>query len=60
MKQRCESDQFIVINDDLKRLATDFLSNRKRGKERKTAERHRESVREAEHCGEGKIASAIK
>ncbi len=42
MKQRCESDQFIVINDDLKRLAMDFISNRKRGKERKTAERQRE------------------
>ncbi len=39
-----------------------FISNGKKGKDSKTAERQRESVcvREAEHCRERKIASAIK
>jgi hypothetical protein len=39
-----------------------FISNGKKGKESKTAERQRESVcvRDAEHCGERKIASTIK
>jgi len=44
-QQRCESEQFIVINDNLKRFARDFfISNGKNGEESKTAERHRESV----------------
>jgi hypothetical protein len=37
-----------------------FISNGKRGKESKTEERQRESVGEAERCGERKMASAIK
>ncbi len=37
-----------------------FISNGKKRKARKTAERQRECVREAEHCGEREIASAIK
>jgi hypothetical protein len=37
-----------------------FISYGKKGKESKTAERHRECVREAEHCGERKITSTIK
>ncbi len=60
MKQRCESEQFIVINDNLKRLADIFISNGKKGKESKTEERQRECVQEAEHCGQRKMASAIK
>jgi hypothetical protein len=39
-----------------------FISNERRGKESKTAERQRESVcvRETEHCWKRGIASAIK
>jgi hypothetical protein len=37
-------EQFIVINDNLKRLARDFISTGKREKESKTAERQRVSV----------------
>ncbi len=65
-QQRCESEQFIVIIDDLKRFAGIFISNGKNGKESKTAERQRERerervcVQEAECCGERKIGSAIK
>jgi hypothetical protein len=46
----------------LKGVPGDFISNRKKGKESKTEERQRERerVREAEHCGERKIALAIK
>ncbi len=36
VKQQCESEQFIVINDYMKRVARDFMSNGKRGKESKT------------------------
>jgi hypothetical protein len=60
-QQRCESEPLIVINDNLKRFARFFfISNGKKGKESKSVERQREHVREAEHCGERKIASAIK
>jgi hypothetical protein len=31
VKQRCESEQFIVINDNLKRLARDFNIKQKEG-----------------------------
>ncbi len=39
-----------------------FISNRKKVKESRIAERQRESVcvREAEHCGKRKIAPPIK
>jgi hypothetical protein len=40
VKQQCESEQFIVINDYMKRVAKDFISNGKRVKESK---RQRES-----------------
>ncbi len=45
MKQQCESEQFILINDYMKRVARDFMSNRKRGKESKIAEKQRECAR---------------
>jgi len=60
VKQRCESEQFIVTNDKLKRHALDFYIKRKEGeREQDSGERER-GVREAEHCEERKIALAIK
>ncbi len=44
MKQRCESKQFIEINDKLKMNARVFISNGRNGEESKTAERQRGSV----------------
>jgi hypothetical protein len=44
VKQRCESNQFIAINDELKMDARAFISHRRNGEESKGAERHRESV----------------
>jgi len=44
VKQRCESNQFIAINDKLKMDARVFISNGRNGEESKTAERQRESV----------------
>ncbi len=44
-QQRCQLEQFIVINDNVKRFARDFVSNGKKGKESKTAERQRECAR---------------
>jgi hypothetical protein len=43
--KRCQLEQFIVINDNVKRFARDFISNGKKGKESKTAERQGECVR---------------
>ncbi len=43
MTQRCESNQFIAINDKLKMDARGFISNGKNGEESKTAERQKES-----------------
>jgi hypothetical protein len=58
-QQQCESENFIVINDGLKRFARDFDIKWKEG-EREQYRRgtEREWVREAECCGERKIASA--
>ncbi len=42
-QQRCVSEQFIVINDDLNRLARDFYFKRKEG-EREQYSRDRERV----------------
>jgi hypothetical protein len=39
VKQWCESEQFIAINDNLEMLAKDFISNGRCGEESKTAER---------------------
>jgi hypothetical protein len=44
MKQRCESKQFIAIDDKLKMDAKVFISNGRNGEESKTAERQRERV----------------
>jgi hypothetical protein len=53
--QGCELEQFIVINDTLKRFARVFISNRKKGKESKTAERQRKSVCERQSiAGKGR------
>ncbi len=46
MKQGCESNQFIAINDKLKMYARVFISNRRNGEESKTAERQKERVYE--------------
>ncbi len=60
-QQRCESEQFIVINDNLKRFARDFYIKWKEGeREQDSRETERECVGEAEHCGERKIVSARK
>ncbi len=42
MKQRCESKQFIVINDKLKVYNRVFISNNQSGGESKTAKRQKE------------------
>ena len=42
MKQRCLSDDFIVINDKLERSDRGFISNKDCGEESKIAERQRE------------------
>jgi len=42
VKQRCESNQLIVINDKLKMDARVFKANGRNGEESKTAERERE------------------
>ncbi len=39
MKQRFESDQFIVINDNQKRFARDFYTKRKEGEREQDRER---------------------
>jgi hypothetical protein len=49
-----------VYNDTVQRFASFLISNGKKGEESEIAERQRESVCEAEHCGKRKIASAIK
>ncbi len=48
MKQRCESRQFIEINDQLKVDARVFISNNRSGEESKTAERQKERERVSE------------
>jgi hypothetical protein len=42
VKQGCELNQFIAINDKLKMDARVFISNERNGEESKTAERQRE------------------
>ncbi len=44
MKQQCEFNQFIAINDKLKMDARVFISNRRNGEECKTAERQKEKM----------------
>jgi hypothetical protein len=61
VKQQCESEQFIVINDNLKTFVRDFYIKQKEGeKEQDNGETERESVRDAVHCRERKIALAVK
>ncbi len=60
MKQWCVSNNFLGNNDRVQRFAWFFKSNGKKGEESEIAEKQRESVCEAEHCGKRKIASAIK
>ncbi len=60
MKQRCVSNNSFVYNDTVQRFASFFISNGKKGEESEIAERQRESVCEAEHCGKRKMALAIK
>jgi hypothetical protein len=45
VKQQCVFKQFIAINDKVEMLARDFISNRRGGKEGRTAERQRERER---------------
>ncbi len=60
-QQRCESEEFIVINDRVKWFARDFYIKQKEGeREQDSGETERVCVREVEHCRERKIASAIK
>ncbi len=44
MKQPCESEQFIVINDNMYMVARDFISNGRKGEESKTAQRQKDSM----------------
>ncbi len=45
MKQQCELEQFIIINDNLKRIAGDFYIKRKEGeREQDSGETERESM----------------
>ncbi len=46
MKQQCELNQFIAINDKLKMDAWVFISNGRNGEESKTAERQKVRMRE--------------
>ncbi len=58
-QQRCVSEQFIVINDNLKRLAKDFYIKQKEGeREQDSRETERESVCEGE--GEGEEIKSAK
>jgi len=60
-QQQRESEQFIVINDNLKLFARFFYIKWEEGeREQDSGETERERVREAEHCGEREITSAIK
>jgi hypothetical protein len=60
-QQQCESEQFIVINDKVKRFARDFYIKQKEGgREQDSGETERKCVRESEHCGQGQIAYLIK
>ncbi len=52
MKQRCLSEDFVVINDKLERSDRGFISNKDCGEESKIAERRRESVCERQHIVE--------
>jgi hypothetical protein len=67
VKQRCEffihiiKFYKIVINENMKMLARDFISNRRSGaREPDSRETKKDCVLEAEHCGQKKIASTIK
>ncbi len=53
-RQRCESEQFTENSDKLERFARDFYIKWKEG------ESQQDSGREAEHCVEREIVSAIK
>jgi hypothetical protein len=46
VKQWCESEQFIAINDKVEMNARVLISNGRRGEESKTAERQKERERE--------------
>ncbi len=60
--QWCESELFIQNNNRVQRFVRIFISNGKKGKESKIAERQRESVCEMQTiaAGKKKIASSIK
>ncbi len=44
VKQRCESEQFVAINENMEMVARVFISNEKWGEESKTEERQKERV----------------
>ncbi len=46
MKQQCELNQYIAINDKLKMDIRVFISNRRNGEESKTEERQKVRMRE--------------
>ncbi len=51
MKQRCESEQFIAINDNLAMDARVFISKQMmRGREQDSRETEREILLETERC----------
>jgi hypothetical protein len=61
VKQRCESEQFIAINDNLEMDARVFISKQKmRGREQDSRETEREILLETERCWKRRTASAIK
>jgi hypothetical protein len=49
-----------LLIDDMKMSDRIFISNRDGGEESRIAERQRESVCEAAHCGKGEMVSVIK
>ncbi len=61
MKQQCETEQIIAINDNMEMVARVFnIKQKVRGREQDSGETERERVLEAEHRGERKMVSAIK
>jgi len=61
VKQRCDLEQLIVINDNTEMLARYFyIKQKERKREQDSGDTGRGCVSEAECCGERKIASAIK
>jgi hypothetical protein len=60
VKQQCESEQFIVINDNLEMDARVFISKQKmRGREQDSGETEREILIETERCWKRGTSSAI-